>query len=309
MKASIIIPTRNRSWVLKDCIRHLSNQSAKDYEIIIIDDASDDNSADAISKIQSAIQNPCLPDRQAKSKIKYIQLPRRIGCWAARNVGIKNASGEIIIFVDSDVLVDKNFIADHLELHKNNSNIAVQGVVRHISRPEKFGIKTLRVDGICNTGLVIQNCSVPKQKLMDVGLFDEYKFMGYMDVELGMRIKKAGVKVVYAFNNCIAYHVDGFYTKEKLKNVFSKAEERGKTSLRFIERAQGKTSEGVANLKVLYLSFLLQTDKWIEKTGLFNLLVKSIDSPLPFIFPVLKELTKYHYRAKGIKSVKKVGSR
>ncbi|MDD2889777.1 MAG: glycosyltransferase [bacterium] len=297
MKASIIIPTRNRSWVLKDCISHLSNQSAKDYEIIIIDDASDDNTNDLVSDQQ--------PLTTVHSQLKYIRLPQRIGCWAARNVGIKNASGEIIIFVDSDVLVDKNFISDHLELHKKNPDIAVQGVVRHISRPEKFGIKTLRVDGICNTGLVIQNCSVPKQKLLDVGLFDEYKFMGYMDVELGMRLKKAGVKVVYAFNNCIAYHVDGFYTKEKLKNVFSKAEERGKTSLRFIERAQGKTSENIANLKVLFLSEVLQTNKWIEKTGLFNLLVKSIDFPLPFIFPLLKELTKYHYRAKGIKSIKK----
>lgn len=298
MKVSVILPTRNRGWILKHCLKHLLDQSFNDYDIIVIDDASDDNTSDLISKLQSASGG-------ADSKLKYIKSGQRIGCWAARNVGIRAATGEIILFVDSDVLVDKNFIKEHFEFHQKSDNIAVQGVVRHVSRPEKFGTKTLRIDGICFTGLVIQNCSIRKNLLMKIGLFDEYKFMGYMDVELGMRLKKAGVKVLYAFKKCTAYHVDGFYTGERIRNLFTKAEERGKTSLRFIQRAQGKTSEGFANSKVIFISKLLRTDKWAEKPCLFNLLLESIDFPISFVFPILKETIKYHYRAKGLKEMNK----
>lgn len=293
MKVSIILPTRNRAWILGHCLKYLLDQSFNDYEIIVIDDASEDNTPYLISKIQSSFEN-------INSKLKYIKLDQRIGCWAARNIGIRAAIGEIILFVDSDVLADKNFIRDHVKFHQKLDNIAVQGVVRHISKPEKFGIKTLRIDGICLTGLVIQNCSMQKNLLLKIGLFDESKFMGYMDVELGMRLKKSGVKIIYTFKKCIAYHVDGFYTKERLKGLFNKAEERGRTSLRFIEKAQGKSSEGLANKKVLFISNLLQTNKWVERPGLFNLLLRSIDSPIFFIFPILKEIIKYHYRAKGI---------
>lgn len=296
MKASIIIPTRNRGWILKHCLKHLLEQTVKDYEIIVIDDASEDNTQKIITNSKLQIPN-----------LKHIRLEQRVGCWVARNIGIKAAAGEIIIFVDSDVLVDKNFIKDHLEFHNKNDKIAVQGVVRHISKPGKFGIKTLRIDGTCSTGLVIQNCSVRKEWLMKAGLFREYKFMGYLDVELGMRLKKVGIKTGYAFKKCIAYHIDGYYTEEKLKSLFAKAEERGRTSLFFIQQAQGKSSEGLANLKVRFVSNILQTAEWAEKPAMFNLLIRSIDSPIIFLFPILKETLKYHYRAKGIKEGRNEG--
>ncbi|MCK4256184.1 hypothetical protein KAX35_04805, partial [candidate division WOR-3 bacterium] len=174
-------------------------------------------------------------------------------------------------------------------------------LVRHIRSPRSFGNFTLRIDGICLTGLVIQNCSLRKKWILDAGLFDDHKLMGYMDVEFGMRLRKIGVRKVVSFRKCMAYHADGYPTREWLNNLLKKFEERGRTSWRFIQKAESWTGESGANKRVVFISNILLTQIWAEKEKLIELLLKSIDSPFVFVFPLMKELLKYHYRAKGIR--------
>lgn len=290
MKVSVIIPTRNRAHILPYCIDKLLKQTIPPDEIIIIDDASDDGTDKMISNI-----------KDQRSKIRYIRFNKRIGHWRARNVAIKEATGDLIVFVDSDVLVRSNFIEDHLFFHEKDDKIVVQGLVRHIRSPRSFGNFTLRIDGLCLTGLVIQNCSSRKKWIVDAGLFDDHMLMGYMDVEFAMRLKKMGVKKVTSIKKCVAYHVDGYPTREWLNNLLCKFEERGRTSWKFIQRAESWTGERMSNRRVELLSKLLFTQRWAEKEQLIDLLLKSVDSPFVFVFPIMKEVLKTHYRAKGIR--------
>lgn len=290
MNVSVIIPTRNRAHVLRFCLKKLLDQTRPPDEIIVVDDASEDGTQKLIAKCK--MQN---------TKLRYIRFDKRIGHWCARNVAIREAKGELIVFVDSDVLVAKNFIKDHLSFHGKNERIVVQGLVRHIRNPGSFGNLTLRIDGICLTGLVIQNCSLKKKWILDVGLFDEHKLMGYMDVEFAMRLRKIGIKTLYAMRKCIAYHVDGYPTRIWLMNILRKFEERGRTSHRFIEMAESWTGEKMSNRRVVFLTDLFLTKKWAEKERLLDLSLKTVDSPFVFLFPLMKEVLKLHHRAKGIK--------
>ncbi len=286
MKVTVIVPTRNRAHILPGCIEKLFDQTRPPDEIIVVDDASQDGTKDL----------------RVLQKTKYIRFDNRIGHWRARNIALKEAGGELIVFVDSDVLISRRFIEEHLSYHSPDDKIVVQGLVRHISSPRSFGRFTPRIDGICLTGLVIQNCSLRRKLIFEAGLFDEHKLMGYMDVELGMRLRKMGVKKVITFRKCVAYHVDGYPTRERLTNLFNKFEERGRTSWRFIDKAQHWTGERGSNRRVLFISNLFLTRFWAEKERVMDLLLKSTDSPFVFVFAVLKDLLKYHYRAKGIKA-------
>lgn len=97
MKVSVIIPTYNEEKTIGECLESLSRQTYIDIEIIVVDDGSTDNT----SRILHAIS------RTGKVKI-FIQ--EHLGPGAARNLGAKEASGEILVFVDADMTFDGKFV-------------------------------------------------------------------------------------------------------------------------------------------------------------------------------------------------------
>lgn len=100
MKVSVVIPTYNEEKVIEDCLESLSKQTYRDLEIIVVDDGSTDSSK---FKVQSA---------KLQLKIKNLRLLQQEhrGAGAARNLGTKHVSGDILVFVDADMTFDKNFI-------------------------------------------------------------------------------------------------------------------------------------------------------------------------------------------------------
>ncbi|MTK64145.1 MAG: glycosyltransferase family 2 protein [Methanobacterium sp.] len=90
-KISIIIPVYNAEEYLKQCLDSLVNQSLEDIEILCVDDKSPDNSRNIIEAYS-----------KKDERVKYISMEKNSGSGLARNMGIKNASGEYLSFVDSD---------------------------------------------------------------------------------------------------------------------------------------------------------------------------------------------------------------
>src|SRR5690606_39722826 len=93
-KVSIIVPIFNVEKYLKRCIDSLINQSYKKIEIILINDGSEDNSATICKQYAATYQ-----------QIVYIEQENQ-GLSGARNTGIKNSTGEYILFVDSDDYIE-----------------------------------------------------------------------------------------------------------------------------------------------------------------------------------------------------------
>lgn len=116
MKISIIVPVYNVEKYLTKCIDSITNQTYKDLEIILVDDGSTDNSGQ-------------ICDQYAKkdNRIKVIHKENG-GLSDARNVGIKNSTGEYLSFIDSDDYIDKDMIECLYNAITNaNSDIAVCG--------------------------------------------------------------------------------------------------------------------------------------------------------------------------------------
>ena len=84
-KVSVIIPVHNSSKHIKECIDSVINQTYKNIEIIVVDDASEDNSAKIIKSIND-------------SRIKIIELKQNVGAATARNKGIEEASRRLYLF-------------------------------------------------------------------------------------------------------------------------------------------------------------------------------------------------------------------
>ena len=88
---SVIIPTYNRAHLVDRAIQSVLNQTYQNFEFIVVDDGSTDNTEEVVKKFQ-----------EKDKRIRYIKHERNKGASAARNTGIKAAKGEYIAFQDSD---------------------------------------------------------------------------------------------------------------------------------------------------------------------------------------------------------------
>lgn len=102
MKISIISPVYNAEKYIDRCIRSVLSQQYKDYELILIDDHSTDSS---LAK--------CQKWKNIDNRIIVMENPSK-GVSSARNVGIKRASGEYIMFIDSDDSLSENALPEFL---------------------------------------------------------------------------------------------------------------------------------------------------------------------------------------------------
>ena len=91
---SVIIPTYNRAAVITDSIQSILNQTYTEYEILVIDDGSTDNTQEVVNTIASTSVEG--------NRIRYIKMPENKGVAAARNEGIRQAKYDYIAFQDSD---------------------------------------------------------------------------------------------------------------------------------------------------------------------------------------------------------------
>ena len=90
MKVSILIPTYNRAHLISRAIESVLAQTHKDYEIVVVDDGSTDNTTQILEVY--------------KDRIKYIYKPNG-GVSSARNLGLKHISGDFLVFLDSDDII------------------------------------------------------------------------------------------------------------------------------------------------------------------------------------------------------------
>jgi len=106
---SVIIPTYNREKLLVTAINSVLNQTFKDFEILVIDDASTDNTKEVIDNFKN-------------ERISYYKLDKNSGQCVARNYGIKRARGKYIAFLDSDDRWLPEKLEKQINIFKNSPN-------------------------------------------------------------------------------------------------------------------------------------------------------------------------------------------
>lgn len=118
MKFSVIIPVYNVEPYLEECLDSILAQNYQDYEVLLINDGSTDASGEVC-------------DRYAEKdrRITVFHQPNR-GVSAARNLGLDHATGEWICFIDSDDLVEAQYLAAFAENISDDSDLVIQGIKR-----------------------------------------------------------------------------------------------------------------------------------------------------------------------------------
>lgn len=122
---SIIIPIYNAGKWLNECLNSIAQQSYKDFEVLMVDDGSKDESASICKKYE---------DEDVRFKYFYQE---NTGVSAARNIGLKYAHGDYICFVDADDMVSQNYLSHLLELSHDGS----LGVCNYTQDINKLGQK------------------------------------------------------------------------------------------------------------------------------------------------------------------------
>ena len=200
---SVIIPTFNRAELLRASLESLVRQtlSQDDYEVIVVNDGSTDKTPAVCAEMA------------ARLPLKYFRIENS-GISAAKNLGIFAASAPILFFFDDDDVATPNLLRAHLYAHSEHTdaNVAILGYttwhpsvaiteVMHYATDVGhllFSYPNLR-DGqeLDFTYFWGGRSSCKRQFLVDHGVFHQDFRFGSEDVELGYRLSRFGLKVVY----------------------------------------------------------------------------------------------------------------
>ncbi len=181
-EVSIIIPTYNRSQKVVRAVESVLDQSFRDFEIIVVDDGSTDDTCQSLAKFGSSIT--------------YIRCPLNRGVSAARNAGVRTASAPWIAFLDSDDYWLREKLGVQMEfLRRNPEWVACQTEEIWIRRGRRVNPrrKHKKASGdIFNRSLALclvspSSVVVSRELFDEVGLFDE-TLQAAEDYDLWLRI-------------------------------------------------------------------------------------------------------------------------
>ncbi|MCD8019186.1 MAG: glycosyltransferase [Clostridiales bacterium] len=126
-KFSVIVPIYNVETYIRDCVESLQNQTLKEIEIILVDDGSPDNCGSVIDEYAAA-----------DDRIKVIH-KKNGGVSAARNDGLKVATGEYVLFCDSDDMMEIDACEKLYQAGvKNKADVVIGDVYRIINGEKKY---------------------------------------------------------------------------------------------------------------------------------------------------------------------------
>lgn len=136
MKISVIIPIYNASKYLNKCVTSVLSQTWQDYEVLLIDDGSSDESGEIIDKWG-----------KVDSKIRCIHKENR-GLVSTRKRGVLEARGDYICWVDADDWVENTFLEDFIEeMHKSEADAVVMALVQNIG-VEEYEVRNTLDNGV-----------------------------------------------------------------------------------------------------------------------------------------------------------------
>jgi len=221
---SVIVPTKNSSRTLADCLASINNQYYKHIELIVVDNFSDDDTAKVAKKY---------------TKQFYAQGPERS---TQRNFGVTMASGKYIAIIDSDMNLSKNVIKECVEEMKADDKL-VGIIIPEESFGEGFWAQCKKLERSFYIGVPYMEAArfFKKSDFLDVNGYDE-KMISGEDWDLSQRISEKGP---YSRSKSIIYHDEGHISLLKTlkkKSYYAKIFARYAKESRNREHASQQTS-------------------------------------------------------------------
>lgn len=264
MRLSVVVPTYNRSQVLRVCLRALAAQTLppERFEVLVVDDGSTDDTEAVVRSFEGMLS------------VHHLRQPANRGRAAARNLGIGKATGDVVVFVDSDVFPVPGFLAAHAEIHARWHRAVGRGpllLTAHLDDP--FTKPPLVPDpspGFLDTA----NASVRREHLLASGGFDEgFRHYGWEDVDLGLRLRRMRLRRVFS-RRALAYHYQPPPTPDGVADLLRKEEERARMAVRLLQKHPGLASRFVTQFTPLHrlAAFLLTGGGAVNEGNLASVL-------------------------------------
>jgi glycosyltransferase involved in cell wall biosynthesis len=232
---SIVIPTYNRQPILEKCLRALENQRLTDrtienYEVVVVDDGSTDGTLTWLNAHQAEFPHV----------VTYEQ--NHQGPSAARNLGVQQAQGDTIIFIDSDLVVTEQFLQSHAtalqteEKALNSDRLFTYGAVINTCNFENPTAEPYKITDFSAAYFATGNVAIAKKWLEQAGLFDtRFQLYGWEDLELGVRLKELGLKLVKC-PAAVGYHWHPPFTLEQIPKLIDQEIQRGRMGVLFYQK-------------------------------------------------------------------------
>ena len=222
---SIIVLNYNAGKLLHNCINSIKKSNYKNFEIIVVDNISSDNS-----------QNEC---KKRFPEIKLIQNNKNFGYCEGNNIGIRNANGEFIIILNPDTIVESTWIDELFEAYQEfgdglyqpkilslNENNVIQSTGNMI---HLFGFGFARdkgnkvvdkIEEIEKIGYASGTCLFTSREVVDkIGLLDEFLFLYHDDLDFGWRAAQIGINSYYVPKSKV-FHVESYSLKWSSKKFY-----------------------------------------------------------------------------------------
>lgn len=205
---SVIIPTHNRQYTLLKTLASINAQDVPEllHEVIVVDDGSKDDISAQLAELEMVCP------------MRLVRREQSGGPGAARNTGIKAATGEFLLFLDDDIEATPGLVRAHHEQRRHAAaNVCVLGRIdwppewhvtvfmRLVAEHYQFGHEEL-VDGreLPEKYFVFANLSAPKTFFDECGGFSE-ELRFFEDLDLGIRFVEAGARLYFAAD-ALGYH-------------------------------------------------------------------------------------------------------
>jgi glycosyltransferase involved in cell wall biosynthesis len=231
---SIVIPTYNRKPILEKCLRalekqHFSDTQVEGYEVVVVDDGSTDETLSWLA------QEPGLPH------VRLLEQAHQ-GPAAARNLGVEQARGEWIIFIDSDLVVTPVFLQAHADALVNGAaklgsdRLFTYGAVINTCNFDNPESEPYKITDFSAAYFATGNVAIARKWLVEAGLFDtQFQLYGWEDLELGVRLKKLGLTLIKC-PEAVGYHWHPPFNLKQIPTLIDKEIQRGRMGVIFYQK-------------------------------------------------------------------------
>lgn len=302
MFISVVIPTYNRKPILEKCLRALEKQiipahsTIQGYEVVLVDDGSTDGTLPWLT--------------QNKIEFPHIQIFEQDhqGPAAARNLGVEKSQGDIIIFIDSDLVVTEHFLQAHANaLQEGKQKLGsdrffTYGWVVNTNNFENPTSEPYKITDFSAAYFATGNVAIPRKWLDQAGLFDtRFQLYGWEDLELGVRLKQLGLKLIKC-PEAVGYHWHSAFNLSQIPGMIDREIQRGKMGILFYQKHPTWDVRLMIQMTLLHqvLWGLLSLGGWLNEKTMAPLLQWLINQGKPQLALELARIFLNWYNVKAV---------
>jgi glycosyltransferase involved in cell wall biosynthesis len=234
MFLSVVIPTYNRLPILQQCLRALEQQQLQEplsgYEVVLVDDGSTDATVDWVTAQAAALPHVRLIRQQHG------------GPAEGRNRGVQEARGDVIVFIDSDLVVTPAFLLSHARAlqrdwqRHGDQRSFTYGAVINTANFEAPTSEPHKLRDLSWAYFATGNVAIDRPLLERAGLFDTaFHLYGWEDLELGERLRRLGTRLVRC-PEAVGYHWHPALSLEQIPDLIRVERERARMGLVFFRK-------------------------------------------------------------------------